>query len=304
MKKSFSKYFLHPIKTIRKIKLRNLEKNSQKYSDEEYIKKQYYLIKGKKLNLEHPSTFSEKLQWLKINYHNPLCTSLSDKIEAKNILSKYIDEKHIPKVLGVWNSFDEIDFEKLPNRFVLKTNHDCGGNVICLDKSNFDYAAAKTKIQDHLSKNYYWHNREWPYKNISPKVFAEKFLESTKPLVDYKFYCFGGKPIYFMYSVGEYEHHVSNHKFNMKCESIDHLFKKEPSLPLESIVLPANFDEMVSLVNIICSNFPHVRVDLYNINGSIYIGEVTFFTNGGYVNILNEEFDKYLGSLIPLQKYE
>lgn len=298
------KYLFHPIKFIRIIRIRKLEKNGKKYSDEDYIKKQFFLKKGRKLRLNNPKTFAEKLQWLKLNYHNPLCTTLSDKISAKKYLSSIIDVKYIPKLLGVWDTFEEIDFSILPEKFVIKTNHDCGGNVICLNKKNFNFEDAKKKIKEHLNTNYFWHNREWPYKNIKPKVFVEEYLDSDEPLVDYKFYCFDGKPIYFMYSVGEYSHKSLNHKFNISCESIDHLFKKKPSLPLNSIKIPQNFDEMLGIVNKICSGFPHVRVDLYNINGNVYVGEMTFFTNGGYVNILDKKFDLYLGSLIPLKKYE
>lgn len=304
MKKNKLNYLLHPISTLRKIRLANLEKRSCKISDEKYIKKQYFLVMGHKLNLDNPQTFSEKMQWLKLHYHNPLCTTLSDKIESKKVLSTIINEKYIPRVLGVWDSFDEIDFDSLPDKFVLKTNHDCGGNVICLDKKTFNYVSAKDKITSHLKTNYYWHNREWPYKNIKPRVFAEEYLESDKPLVDYKFYCFGGKPVYFMYSIGEYEHKVKNHKFDLSGKSIDYLFKQKSSLSLKDVQLPSNLDEMIEIVNKICADFPQVRIDLFNIHGTIFIGEITFFTNGGYVNIFNNDYDKYLGSLIPLTRYE
>lgn len=304
-KKIFKNLF-HPIESLRKAKLIMLDKHSIRYDDEKYLKKQFKLIKGYNMDFSNPKTFSEKLQWLKLNYHNPLCATLSDKILAKEYLASIIGDCYFAKTLGVWDKYDDIDFSLLPKQFVIKTNHDCGGLVICKNKDTFNNVEAKTKIDKHLADNYYLHNREWSYKNIKPKVFVEEFISNPdgSPLVDYKFYCFNGKPIYFMYSVGEAEHNVRNHKFDMQCNSVDHHFKKSPTLPIEEVKLPGNIDEMIKIVTKVCQNFPHVRVDLYNIDGKIYVGEMTFYTNGGYVNIIDKEYDLYLGSLIPLIKYE
>lgn len=275
-----------------------------KWDDEKYLKKYYKAREGKELDLVNPKTLNEKIQWLKLYNRNPIYTTMADKAEAKNYVSRIIGEKYIIKTLGVWDDFDEINFEFLPDEFILKCTHDSGDVFICVDKNSFDMEEAREKITKRLKKNYYYHGREWVYKDVRPRIIAEELLKNKdgSPLVDYKFYCYGGKPVYFMYSLGEADHNVRNHKFDMELNSIDHLFKKECAIKEEDIVLPDNINEMIKIVTKLCEGFPHLRVDLYNVDGKIYFGELTFYTSSGFIHIDSKEYSDYLASLIDINE--
>ena len=279
-------------------------KNASRIPDWIYVKAWYKKRTGKTLHLFHPKELNEKMQWLKIHDRNPEFSGMADKANAKKYLEKVIGSQYIIPTLGVWNSFDDIDFAKLPNEFVLKCTHDSGSIVICRDKSSFDVKAAKEKLNDRLSRNYFWSKREWPYKDVKPRIIGEPLLKNAdgSPLVDYKFYCYGGKPRYFMYSLGEAEHNVRNHKFDMELNSIDYKFKEKAALPVSEIHLPDNIGEMISLVEKLCSGIQHIRVDLYNIDGKIYAGELTFFSGAGILNICSKEYSDELASYISLKK--
>lgn len=270
--------------------------------DSIYLKCWYKKRTGEKLDLKNPKTLNEKIQWLKINYRKDILTTLVDKYEVKKYISEKLGDGYTVPTEGIWDSFDEIDFDALPDRFVLKCTHDSGSIVVCKDKFNFDIASAKQTLEGRFNQNYFWKKREWPYKNVRPRIICEAFLSdsSDSPLVDYKFYCFGGKPKYFMYSVGEAEHNAKNHKFDMQLNSIDHLFKKTPTIGLEEIQLPENINAMIVIVEKLCEGFPHVRVDLYNIDGKIYVGEMTFFSNAGVLVIESKEFSQSLAESIDI----
>lgn len=256
------------------------------------------------LNLKNPRTLNEKLQWLKLHNRKPEFTMMVDKFEVKKYVANIIGEKYIIPSYGVWENFEDIQFDKLPEQFVLKCTHDNKSTVICHNKSTFDFDSAKEKLENCLRRNFYWWSREWPYKNVKPRILAEQFLENSDrtAIVDYKFYCFNGQPEYFMYSVGEAAHNVRNHKFNLKLESIDYLFKKNPTIRLDEIDLPDNIDEMIQIVKKMCVGFPHIRIDLYNIDGKIYFGEMTFYSGAGIINIDSKEYSDYLAGLIDLSK--
>src|SRR5690606_21529948 len=164
--------------------------------DRIYLKMLFPFYTGYKLDLKNPRTYNQKLQWLKLYYRKPIMTKMVDKYEAKEYISQILGEEYVVKNYGVWNSFDEIDFDALPNQFVLKTTHDQGGVVICKDKHNFDYRQAKKKLNKHLKVKHYYLTREWPYKNVKPRILAEELLVDKKvgELIDYKFFCFGGEP--------------------------------------------------------------------------------------------------------------
>lgn len=269
-----------------------------------YIKAWYKNRTGQKLHIVRPKELNEKMQWLKIHDRNPEFSSMADKAIAKEYLKKMIGDQYIIPTLGVWDSFDDIDFNKLPNEFVLKCTHDSGSIVICRDKPTFDMEAAKAKLNDRLSRNYFWGKREWPYKNVKPRIIGEPLLKNKdgSPLVDYKFYCYGGKPRYFMYSLGEAEHNVRNHKFDMDLNSIDYKFKVKPAISVDEIHLPSNIREMIKLVEKLCKGIQHIRVDLYNIDGKIYAGELTFFSGAGILNICSKEYSDELASYITLKQ--
>lgn len=273
-------------------------------SDEEYLKKYFRIREGKKLNLNDPKTLNEKLQYLKLYNRKEEYSKMVDKVEAKKYVAEIIGEKYIIPTYGVWNDFDDISFDQLPDKFILKCTHDSGRVFICNGKSKFDFKEAKKNISARLKINYYKYGREWVYKDVKPRIIAEKLLtnKDNSPVIDYKFYCYGGKPIYFMYSVGEADHNVKNHKFDMNLKSIDQLFKKQVAIAETDIVLPDNMSEMIELVKKLCVGFPHIRVDLYNVDGKIYFGELTFYTSSGFIHIDSEEYSDYLASLIDLSE--
>lgn len=180
-----------------------------------------------------------------------------------------------------------------------------GSEKVYLSLYEIDLEHIKKLFLILLKSNFYEVAREWPYKNIIPKIICEEALETKdkKPLIDYKFYCFSGEPKYFMVSIGEYEHKVRNHKFDMNLQSIDHHFKKNASLKKEEIIFPENIQEMIEIVKKLCKPFPHVRVDLYNIDGRIVFGELTFYSNAGFVKIDSENYSKKIGNWIKLENY-
>lgn len=175
----------------------NLDKlGIYRMDDKEYLKILYEIVMGKRLELDNPQTFNEKLQWLKLYDRNDEYTKMVDKYEVKKYVEDKIGKQYIIPTLGVWDRFEDIDFDKLPNKFVLKCTHDSGGVVICKDKNLFDRKLAQKKINKNLKENFFWQSREWPYKNVKPRIIAEEFLEnkSKEEIVDYKYYCFDGKP--------------------------------------------------------------------------------------------------------------
>ena len=282
---------------------REMYKYAPKISDKLLLKCWYKKRTGQKLNLRNPRTLNEKLQWLKINDRKDIYTTMVDKYEMKSYVESILGKPCTIPTLGVYKSFEEIDFLALPNRFVLKCTHDSGSAVICTDKEKFDYETSKEKFKYSLSRNYFWKAREWPYKNVEPRIICEAYLENKdqSPLVDYKFYCYGGEPRYFMYSLGEAEHRVRNHKFGMDLQSIDHLFKAKEAIRSEDIILPPNINEMIDMVRTLCEGFKHIRIDLYNIDGKIYVGEMTFFSGAGLINMDSKEYEQFLADQITLR---
>ena len=276
-----------------------------KKDDKSYLEKKYELIYKRKLNLDTPILFNEKMQWLKLYDRNPMYTEIADKNLFKNYVKKSLGEGYTFPTLGVYNHFKEIDFSGLPTSFVLKTNHDSGGVIICKDKNEFDKEKAEEKLEKKLKKNYYYGCREWCYKNIKPCIIAEPFITcdnvfGKEGLIDYKFYCFSGSPYYVMVSFGEAEKRHINHKYDMNYNSIDLEFRSESLVPQETFPKPDNFNEMVEVVKKLCVGFPHIRVDLYNVNGKIYVGELTLYSNGGFLNIPLKK-DEELGDITDLK---
>ena len=272
--------------------------------DETFLKWKYYLTFRRKLDLENPQTFNEKLQWLKLHDRKPEYMQMVDKAEAKKYVANIIGEEHIIPTLGVYDSFDEIDFDKLPNQFVMKCTHDSGGVVVCKDKNTLDIQAARKKIEYGLGKNDYWAKREWPYKNVKPRIIIEQYIEdssipNSEDLTDYKIYCCNGKPICIM-SCTERSKKVKFHFFTPEWEFLrwDRTTQYEPkgfSKPR-----PKNLDEMLDMSAKLSRDIPEVRVDLYNVDGKIYFGELTFFSNSGFDTDLTTEADKILGDSLSL----
>lgn len=253
-------------------------------------------------NLIHPKTFNEKLQWLKLNNRQPVYSQMVDKFEVREYISNKLGEEFlIPLVGGPWSSFDEIDFDSLPDSFVLKCTHDSASVVICEDKKNFDKSAAKKKIEKSLKLNYYINGREWPYKAVEPRVIAEKLMkdETSKDLKDYKFFCFDGKVQYFKIDFDRFTNHRANY---YDCERNIQPFGEVvcPNDLSRNLEIPDNLREMINLAEKLSVDIPFVRVDFYSINNKIYFGELTFFPAGGFGKFYPEEWDLKLGTLITL----
>jgi len=293
------KYLAHPGKIIIFLNCRGYGKL---FPDKFYLKCLYRDRLGKKLNLKNPQTFNEKLQWLKLYDRKPEYTVMVDKYAAKDYVAEKIGEEYIIPTLGVWDRFEDIAFDALPDRFVLKCTHDSGGLVICRDKRTFDTESARKKITRSLKRNYFWYGREWPYKNIKPRILAEQYLEdsSGQGLRDYKFFCFDGAVHALFVATDRYTEGTE-----VKFDFFDENFNRLPirnghdnaAVPPEC---PVCFPQMKRLAAILSEGIPHVRVDFYEVNGKIYFGELTFFHFGGFVRFEPEEWDEILGSWIEL----
>lgn len=273
-------------------------------SDEFYLKVYYRLVFGKKLNLKHPNTFTEKLQWLKLHNTSALCTQLVDKYGVRTFIKEKIGEEYLIPLLGVWKTFDEIDFDSLPEQFVLKTNHGSGGVIICKGKSKLDIQGARKVLEESLKENYFWDGREYPYKNVDPKIIAEKFMkdEQGNAPVDYKFFCFGGAPRVLFYASERFNKQGLPPKFDYYDMDLNHLpvRSKGHDNATKRLEMFPEFDEMKRIASVLSQGFAHVRVDLYLVDGRIYFGEMTFHHDGGLVPFVPEEWDRKLGDMIHL----
>lgn len=284
-------------------------------ADEEYIKLVYWARMGKKLNLDNPKTFNEKIQWLKLYDRNPEYTKMVDKYEAKNYVASIIGDEYIIPTLGVWDKFEDIDFDSLPNKFVLKCTHDSGGIVICRDKSKLNYLEAENKINKSLNTNFYMHSREWPYKNVKPRIVAEKYMEdstedySDSPqmkvcgLTDYKFYCFNGIVKYLYVSKGLEDHSTARISFlSPDWKKMD--FKRSDYSPFVELPhKPHNFEKMKRIAEILSEHTDFLRVDLYEIDNQIYFSELTFSPCGGYMPFDPPEYDEIVGNDLLLSNF-
>ena len=268
---------------------------------EAFLKKQYRILMGKELNLENPVYYTEKLQWLKLYDHRPEYTTMVDKYAAKQYVAERIGEQYVIPMLGVWENADDIDFSALPDKFVLKTTHDSGALVICKDKKTLDIKAAKKRLNYFLKRKYYDCNREWPYKNVKPRIIAEEYVEDSayKELRDYKFFTFGGEPkvLYIAQGRGRGEPTVADFfdmDFNHLPFTIDHDMADVPPKK------PECFEEMKRLAEILSKGTPQLRVDFYEVDGRVYFGEMTFFHCSGMENFHPEEWNKIFGDWVIL----
>lgn len=271
------------------------------WDDEKYLKKAFECRLGKPLDLNNPRTFNEKLQWLKLYDRKPEYTIMVDKYAVKKYVADIIGEEYIIPTLGVWNHFDEIDFDKLPNQFVLKCTHDSGGLVICKDKNKLDLKAAKKKIEKSLKRNYYWHGREWPYKDVKPQIIAEKYMsdDNTEFLTDYKFFTFNGVPK-IMYIAKDHSQNPTPDFFDMNFNRLN--IRMEDPNSENSYFKPELFDKMKLFSEKLASESKFLRVDFYVINKKLYFGELTFFHMSGFAPIYPEKWSYILGDWIKLPK--
>ena len=261
---------------------------------------QYEAAIGHKLNWDNLQTYTEKMQWAKLYDKNPLKATLTDKYLVREWVEKTIGGEYLIPLLGVWDNFEDIDFSELPDRFVLKTNHGSGTNLIVKDKSKLNLKRAKRMFDDWMNIDYaYNSNFEMHYTDIKPKIIAEKYMEtSTGELPDYKFLCFGGKPYYCWVDCGRFTNHTRNvYDLDWKLQSWSQCH------PINEVIIekPAKFETMVMLAQKLSEGLSHVRVDFYNIDGNIYFGEMTFTNASGLERIYPDEWDKRLGELWQLE---
>lgn len=271
-----------------------------RWSDEKFLRRKYFLVTGEKLDLEHPQSFNEKLQWLKIHDRKPVYTTMVDKYAVKEYVAGKIGEEYIIPTLGVWEKFCDIDFRSLPEQFVLKCTHDSGGIVVCRDKRELDMHYAKKKIERSLKQNYYYLGREWPYKNVPPRIIAEPYLvdESGMELKDYKFFCFNGEPKLVQVDFGRFDVHRRN-LYTTGWDYVDASIKF-PKDPGTQIPRPQGLEKMLEIAGILSKGIPHVRVDLYSINGKIYFGELTMYHGGGMEKFTPKELGMRMGEWIQI----
>lgn len=271
-------------------------------TDETYLKYLYRAKTGKRLDLKDPVRFNEKLQWLKLHDRDPLYTTMVDKFAVKEYVSKLIGSEYVVPCLGVWEQFEDIDFDKLPDRFVLKCTHDSGGLYICKDKTAMNVETVKAKLTRHLQRNYYLDGREWPYKNVKPRIIAEPYLEDaeTRELRDYKFFCFGGVPK-LVYIATDRQKMGEETKFDFFDMQFAHLPIRNghpnATVPPQK---PVCFDKMKELAEMLSKNIPQVRVDFFEVNGKVYFSELTFSHMSGTLPFEPDEWDTILGSWIDL----
>lgn len=292
----------------RKIKLVLLYKFSRLYSDKKFLERLFKLRMQKELNLDNPQSFSEKLQWLKLYNRKPEYTLMVDKYEAKKYVADIIGKEYIIPTIGVWDRVEDIDWEALPNQFVLKCTHDSGGIVICKDKANLDIKMSIKKLEKSMKRDYFYDNREWPYKNVKKRIIAEQFIDSEghQDLPDYKFFCFNGEPKYCQV--------IRDRNSKMTIDFYDMEWSHMPFIGLnpvnpvnpvaknglKPVMKPKYLSEMVNICQKLATGIPFSRIDLYSVNEKIYFGEITFFPASGLGEFTPKEWNYIFGSWITL----
>lgn len=289
---------------IRQLYLIILEHYFQWLPDRLFVRLLYRFTTGKCLHLKNPQSFSEKLQWLKLYVRNPKFTIMVDKYAVKDYVASILGQEYIIPTLGVWDSFEEIDWNSLPKSFVLKTTHGGGGMgvIICKDKATFDKESASKKLNYSLKTDGYTDYREWPYKNVKRRILAEQYIEPTLEsgdLPDYKFFCFNGEP--------KYCQMISGRGVKMCIDFFDREWNHQPfhepkNFPFADVIpqKPQNYDEMWHTASRLAQGMPFVRIDFYNVNGRILFGEITFFPTSGMGGFSPEKYDYMLGQMIKL----
>lgn len=269
--------------------------------DEEYVRRAFQSAMGRPLDLEHTVTYTEKLQWLKINDHNPVYTQMADKVGAKDFAARRIGSEYIIPTLGVWERAEDVDFWSLPEQFVLKCSHNSGlGMVICEDRSKLDENRARRLLAKGLRQNYYLTNREWPYRDVKPRILAEPFLrdEQDGELRDYKFFTFGGEPKVVYITQGRAGGETTADFYDMEFRHLD--LKIDHEMAPVPPHRPEHFETMQKLAALLAEGTPQLRVDFYEVNGQVYFGEMTFFHCAGLAPFYPASWDRVFGDWVQL----
>lgn len=272
-----------------------------------YVKLYFYMRLKRKLDLENPVYFNDKMQWMKFNYRVPLQTVVSDKYLVRQYVADKIGRKYLIPVYGTWKQFREIDFDALPDQFVLKCNHDSGGLAICTDKAAFDFAKAEKKITRSLQRNFYPIGREYQYKQITPRILCEKFLsDGGKIPMDYKIYCFNGIPDVILVCkdrFGGNSHRAKYYFFDQQWNFM-RMNKGDAEITPPDIQKPERLEEMLEIAGKLSADFPFARIDLYYVDGEIYFGEITLTPNSGFDPDITLETDRYFGDKLHIPHWE
>jgi hypothetical protein len=274
---------------------------SRALPDKAYVRALYFRSHGRFLSLRHPRTFDEKLQWYKLYYRDPIMTTLSDKYAARLYLEAAGHGALLNELYGVYERVEEIDLAALPERFVLKATHGSNMNIFCRDKKMLDWDAARARMRRWLQTDFFHSGRQWAYKGIPPRLICEKYLENEEfgELLDYKFYCFGGRPEVLWVCSGRYgTRGVAYNAYDMEWNRIP-VFKGKPGSDL-AIEKPDNFVAMVALAGELGKGFPFVRIDLYSVRGKLLFGEFTFYPDSGVVPFTPDRYNYFFGDLFVL----
>lgn len=296
--------FISNFKRFIPISVKNCIKYKPWMGDKYYLEKLFKKTMGRELNTKNPQTFSEKLQWIKLYDRNPEYTRMVDKYEAKNYIAEKVGKDYLIPTLGVWDNFNKINFNELPNSFVIKTTHDSGGIVICANKNDLDIKRTKEIVNKSLKTDYWITKREWAYKNVKPRIIAETYI--GKDLRDYRFYCFNGEPK-FVYVYTNKSHTSIEKPEPAYCDIFDIDWKLMPfhqnSLNSGFVIdKPSNFNKMVDIAKKLSNNVPFLRVDYYEVNNQLYIGELTLYPGAGFAKFYPDSYDKKIGDLVLLKQ--
>jgi len=275
--------------------------------DKLYLSIKFRTRMGYWMDWKHPKTFCEKLQWLKVYDKHPEYTMMVDKMAVKDYVANIIGREYIIPTLAVFDSADDVDFDALPNQFVLKCTHDSGGLVVCKDNSKLDRKSARKKLCKGLKRTYIIQNREYPYKNVSRRIIAEQYLENsaspTSPLVDYKFFCFNGEPRYCQV-IQDRDTKESIDFFDMDWNHQEFIgligLGPKPVHAVKCPQKPKSFETMKQIAKALSQGTLFSRIDLYDINGKPYFGEITFFPASGLGKFIPNKYDEILGAMIQL----
>lgn len=280
----------------------NLEKKFSNLTQKDIklgLQIQYFLRMHKFLNLKKPKLFTEKIQWLKLYDCTPIKTDLSDKLQVREWIKEKIGEKYLKKVYGIYDSFDEIDFSILPDEYVIKTNHGCNMQLLVIEGGKVNLKLDRERFSKHLNTNYAYKSKfEMQYKNIKPKIFTEEYIKNTNEIFEYLFFCFNGEPKYVLFGSNKRTDNIKCTMFDMNWNNCG--FNYGCSMHTEDVPKPINFDEMISIAKTLSKDFKFVRVDLHNVNGKIYFGEMTFTPASGFMKFNPPKYDRILGDLLKL----
>lgn len=300
MSSKIKKYIVSPWKLFRPLGDRGL---FNWMSDKMYLKILYRTELGKKLDLKNPKTFTEKLQWLKLYYRKDEFAYRVDKYKVREYITEKLGEEYLIPLIGVYDSVDEINWDELPEKFVLKCTHGSHCNIVCKDKNKLDIEKSKTKLNKWMEKSWFWFGREWPYKNVKPRIICEEFMvdETLNDLPDYKYFCFNGEPKLVLFCQMRDEEGVAQVDFYDNDWNMTSIIDKEDLINHSPVKRPEQHEKMLELSKLLSKDDPFVRVDFYNINGKIYFGEITYYP---WCGIKKLEMDEMLGSWIELPKME